>query len=88
MMAPAYKPIKEAKMIDRYTKAVLTVIALCLLYLCMGRPGMVTAAAAQTSGYPRMVLQGWVDSTGVEWKFPQPKVAVNGVAALPAEPPR
>lgn len=73
--------------IDRYTKTVLTVIALCLLYLCMGRPGIVTAATAQSS-QPRVVLQGWVDSSGVEWKFPQPKVGVNGVAPLPAEPPR
>jgi hypothetical protein len=75
-------------MIDRYTKAVLTVIALCLLYLCMGRPGIMTPAAAQSSGYARQVLAGWVDSTGVEWKFPQPKGAANGVSALPAEPPR
>jgi len=45
---------------DRYTRAVLTVIALCLLYLCMGRPGISVPVAAQ-SGYQRVVVTGWVD---------------------------
>ena len=32
---------------DMYTKAVLTVIAGCLLYICAGRPAVVAPASAQ-----------------------------------------
>lgn len=35
-------------MVDRYTKAVLSVIALCLLYLCFTLPSSTPKAAAAT----------------------------------------
>ncbi|MGE0449976.1 MAG: hypothetical protein AB7Q29_10385 [Vicinamibacterales bacterium] len=43
---------------DRYTKAVLTVIAACLVYLCIavttGSP-----VSAQTDGPQRVIIVGW-----------------------------
>ncbi len=71
--------------IDRYAKVVLTVIALCLLYLCLGRPAIMTGAAAQTSvaSDSRLILRGWTDATGKEWRFPQPASYTNGAAPLP-----
>lgn len=68
---------------DRYTKAVLTVIVLCLLYLCLGRPGIAPVVSAQ-SGYNRVVLYGWVDDQGHEWQLPLPVGWKNNGAPLPA----
>ena len=44
--------------IDLYTKTVLTVIAACLVYLCLGRPAVVPAAQAQDQP-SRVVIAGW-----------------------------
>ena len=44
--------------IDLYTKAVLTVIAGCLVYLCVGRPSVLPQAHAQAQP-SRVVIAGW-----------------------------
>jgi hypothetical protein len=64
--------------IDSYVKFVLTVIALCLMWLSIGGPALLPAArAAQTqtppkptSGYERVLIAGWVDEKGAEHTFP------------------
>jgi len=56
--------------IDFYTKFVLTVIAACLVWLSLGGPTFLTVAEAQTlqAGASvndnRVLISGWVDSTG------------------------
>ena len=53
--------------IDSYTKFVLTVIAACLVWLSVGGPAILTVAQAQSPGRAtdtRVVIAGWVDSTG------------------------
>jgi hypothetical protein len=52
---------------DWYTKAVLTVIALCLVWMSIGGPSLIVPLSAQvTSGYSRVVIAGWADGTGQE----------------------
>ena len=46
--------------IDLYTKAVLTIIASCLVYLCLGTPPVLPAAEAQ-GPISRVVIVGWQD---------------------------
>lgn len=44
--------------IDLYTKSVLTVIAACLVYLCLGKPGPATAVAqADPKGAPAQLVR-------------------------------
>lgn len=59
--------------IDLYTKTVLTVIALCLVYLCIDRAaaGSPVQAQAQEGQFQRQLLQrvviaGWLDENGQE----------------------
>jgi hypothetical protein len=47
--------------VDRYTKAVLTVIAICLPWLSAGGPSLITPVKAQTD---RVYLAGWIDERG------------------------
>lgn len=47
---------------DRYTKAVLTLIALALVYLCAVSAPIATPAHAQASP-THVVIAGWYDST-------------------------
>ena len=54
--------------VDRYTKLVLTVIAVCLLWLSAGGPSLITPVRAQVGD--RVVLAGWVDATGNVLQFP------------------
>lgn len=54
--------------VDRYTKAVLTVIAVCLVWMSLGGPALMTPLQAQDAG--RVVLTGWVDERGILRKFP------------------
>jgi hypothetical protein len=63
--------------IDLYTKAVLTVIALCLVYLCLDRASVASTvqAQAQEGQFQRQLLQrvviaGWLDSEGQERRLP------------------
>jgi hypothetical protein len=46
---------------DAYTKVMLTVIAACLIYIALGRPGILPAVQAQ--GEPQhVILAGWSQS--------------------------
>jgi hypothetical protein len=53
--------------VDRYTKVVLTVIAICLVWLSVGGPSLITPVSAQAEG---VLLRGWVDQNGFVVKFP------------------
>jgi hypothetical protein len=55
--------------IDRYTKTILTIIALCLIWLSLGGPSLLPAAHAQ-NGLTEIVVTGWRDSNGVVWRLP------------------
>jgi hypothetical protein len=53
--------------VDRYTKAVLTVIAICLVWLSLGGPALLPTATAQAvdpRGLNSVYLAGWVDGSG------------------------
>jgi hypothetical protein len=45
--------------IDLYTKSVLTVIAACLVYLCLGGPSLLTPVEAQIQTPMEVVISGW-----------------------------
>jgi hypothetical protein len=48
--------------VDRYTKVVLTVIALCLVWLSAGGPSLITPVRAQDNQH--VILAGWVGQDG------------------------
>ena len=54
--------------VDRYTKLVLTVIAVCLVWLSVGGPSLMTPVNAQAGD--RVFLAGWVDEKGMVLQFP------------------
>ena len=54
--------------IDIYTKGVLTVIAACLVYLCLGKPAITATAHAQAEP-TKVVVAGWVDFNGITRSF-------------------
>jgi hypothetical protein len=56
---------------DRYTKAVLTVIALCLVWLCvaLSGPSFIPGVAAQQET-TEVVIVGWRDTAGETWRLP------------------
>ena len=63
--------------IDLYTRAVLTVIALCLVYLCIDRASVASTVQAQSQEgqfqrqlLQRVVIAGWLDSEGQERRLP------------------
>jgi hypothetical protein len=59
--------------VDRYTKLVLTVIAVCLVWLSIGGPSLLTPVSAQQGGLgDRVILAGWVDEKGNVLSFPAP----------------
>jgi hypothetical protein len=70
--------------IDLYTKTILTVIAICLVWISLGGPSVLTPISAQTraSGYQRVVVAGWVDLNGVERDFN------DGLPVRVSNPPR
>jgi len=53
--------------VDRYTKMILTVIALCVVWLSLGGPSLVTPVNAQND---RVYLAGWIDERGAFRPFP------------------
>lgn len=58
---------------DTYTKVMLTIIAVCLLWIAAGGPALVPAVEAQ--GEQRVVIVGWQPSiydTGVARGMPLP----------------
>ena len=66
--------------IDSYTRFLLTVIALSLIWLSLGGPALLPIAKAQSRGNQsetRVVITGWVDNEG----------AMHGFAARPGDPP-
>jgi hypothetical protein len=54
--------------VDRYTKVILTVIALCLVWLSLGGPSLITPVEAQADG---VLLRGWIDESGAVLAFPK-----------------
>jgi hypothetical protein len=56
-------------MTDRYTKAVLTIIAVCLAWIALGGPSLVPSVAAQNTASD-VVIVGWQDVNGKLWKLP------------------
>ena len=55
--------------VDRYTKIVLTVIAVCLVWIAFGRSSsLVTPVSAQTGG---IYLAGWIEEGGALRPFPR-----------------
>jgi len=63
---------------DLYTKGILTVIAACLVYLCLGRPAIMQTAHAQRSEATRVILAGWADPGGFVYRF-DPSNRANGL---------
>ncbi len=63
---------------DRYTKFVLTIIAVCLVWLSLGGPALIPGTQAQAaqsgSGYDRVLVAGWIDRRGAEHKLPAPQI--------------
>jgi hypothetical protein len=60
--------------IDVYTKFVLTVIAVCLIWLSLRDSALLPIVQAQAertavSGYNRVVIAGWLDNKGHEHPF-------------------
>lgn len=65
--------------VDRYTKLVLTVIAVCLVWLSVGGPAVMTPVNAQAD--QRVIIAGWADGDG---KVRQIYPAIgSGAQALP-----
>jgi hypothetical protein len=63
---------------DFYTKTMLTVIAACLIYLCLDRPGVLPAAQAQKSQPTRVVVVGFEqDASGYLRQLPLPVQVVG-----------
>jgi hypothetical protein len=61
--------------VDRYTKAVLTVIALCLVWIALGGPSPIKPVSAQNEGQ-RVIIAGWTDPTGKVY-VPSPGAAAS-----------
>jgi hypothetical protein len=74
--------------IDLYTKTVLTVIALCLVYLCIDRASVNATVQAQEGQFQRTLLQrvviaGWLDGEGRERRLPSTLNGSTGPMPLP-----
>ena len=54
---------------DRYTRAVLTVIAVCLVWIALGGPSLLPPVGAQGSS-TEVVVVGWRDAQGQVWSLP------------------
>jgi hypothetical protein len=69
--------------VDRYTKAVLTVIAaclVCLVWLSVGGPSLATPVSAQTD--QRILIGGWVDVKGNVVRLPEVARYIDSTASL------
>ena len=64
--------------VDRYTKLVLTVIAVCLVWIAAGGPSFTTPVSAQDAPQ-RVIVAGWADPTGVV----RPFGVTSGTSGLP-----
>jgi hypothetical protein len=56
--------------LDRYSKLVFTVIAVCLVWLSFGGPSLMTPVSAAVGD--RVVIVGWMDENGNTRSFPNP----------------
>jgi hypothetical protein len=66
--------------VDRYTKLVLTVIAVCLIWLSAGGPSLISPVEAQTGD--RVLLAGWVDAKGSVVRFPEVRRYFDSTASI------
>jgi hypothetical protein len=57
--------------VDRYTKLVLTVIAVCLVWLSVGGPSLITPVTAQADRQD-VYIAGWVGADGKVRQLGQP----------------
>ena len=74
--------------VDRYTKVVLTVIAVCLVWIAFGGQSVTTPVSAQVG--ERVILAGWVDQRGSFQAFPAPianQYRDRSGAIIPQTPP-
>jgi hypothetical protein len=55
--------------IDLYTKAILTIIAACLVWLTFGARSILPVVEAQNPD--RVVIVGWEDRTGFVTRLPE-----------------
>ncbi len=55
--------------IDLYTKVILTVIATCLVYLCVGGLSLSSVAHAQRDT-ENVIVAGWIDADGNRHALP------------------
>lgn len=67
--------------IDRYTKAVLTIIAASLIWLCLASGVATTPIEAQSNAPQRVIVSGWADENGYVHSFPPQKVGGSSTAA-------
>lgn len=72
-------------LIDRYTKCVLTVIAVCLVWISLGGPSLWPVARAQSTVPAEVVVSGWKDTNGVVWSLPAFISRPSGTFAAEAE---
>jgi len=58
---------------DLYTKGVLTVIAVCLIWLALGGPALLSAVQAQAKTPPggETWIRGWITADGAHMSFEQ-----------------
>jgi hypothetical protein len=68
-------------MVDRYTKLVLTVIAVCLVWIALGGPSLVTPVEAQAGD--RVIIAGWIDEKGAFKSLPSPPTMMIGGKSVP-----
>lgn len=68
--------------IDWYTRCVLTVIAVCLVWMCFGSSKVVTPLEAQAN-QQRVLVAGWVDVEGYVHQFARQGASVNKAEAAP-----
>jgi len=60
--------------IDLYTKTVLTVIAVCLVWIALGGPSVLTAVQAQGTAVQNVRIVGWGSSGGSSRELPLPVI--------------
>ena len=58
---------------DTYTKFVLTVIAVCLIWIAAGSRSLIPAVQAQGDGVTRVKIVGWD-----RWMRDEPHVRISG----------
>jgi len=75
--------------VDLYTKAVLTIIAVCLVWISLDGPSLLIPLSAQqqsrTSGYERVLIAGWIDHTGKEHQL-TPTPLTTGLPVIVGNP--